>query len=236
MSQAQRQAADFNSSMFSRALSSDIKRNVGSVVSAVAAPGEALRGNLGYSTTDPRLMDAAANMAGVVSLGSAPMPRPRGSLGMGGNYVRDLSADTPLLYREMNSERANNIIDNNLNVGAVGQDRLYWSDAPELAKGQGDNTGVRMTMRSEGVQGKIDTTSKPGLAFVQQTKGGREFVTQDGVGFDKVDEVHISPEVLFRQNPDDRRMLNRLRSEVAAGKFETFSPDGFITVYRRVGK
>lgn len=57
------------------------------------APGNALRGEYSQTEIEPSgyvrpfsggLMDAATNMAGVVSLGSVPVPRPMGSLGVGG--------------------------------------------------------------------------------------------------------------------------------------------------------
>lgn len=249
---ASNQASSFNGSPFSQAINNKLAPMGSAVASALMAPGNALRGDYSYAEVNPdgsvnpvnsALLQQANNMAGVVSVSGMPIPKPRGSLAMGmsapemprptSNYVRDLSADTPVLYREMNPERANNILDNNINVGAVGQDRMYWSDVPELARGQGDNTGIRMKMNSQGVQGKIDTMSKPGLAFVQQTKGGREFVTQDGVSFSKVDEVQVGPEIMFRQSPDDRRLLNRLRQLVDAGEFTASSPDGFVTLYQR---
>lgn len=238
----------FNEGMHgaSHAISDRIGGMANSIAQALMLPGKVASGEapfdprLGFSGQDPNTLNAASDLAGLLTLGSGALPAQANTLRMGAssfpssNYVRDLSADTPVLYREMNTERANNIMDNNLNFGAMGQDRLYWSDVPELARGQGENTGIRMKMNSAGVQGQIDTKSKPGLAFVQNTGGGREFVTRDGVSFNKVDEVQISPEVLYRQNPDDRRMLNKLRQLVASGEFRTYSPDGFMTVYERV--
>ena len=90
---ARQQAQDLNQSPFSRAVNSDIKRNASAVASALMAPGNALRGEYSQTEIEPSgyvrpfsggLMDAASNMAGVVSLGSVPMARPVGSLGMGG--------------------------------------------------------------------------------------------------------------------------------------------------------
>jgi hypothetical protein len=238
----------FNEGMHgaSHAISGRIGGMANSVAQALMLPGKVASGEvpfdprLGFSGQDPATLNSAADLAGLLTLGSGAVPAQPGTLRMGfgsspsSNYVRDLSADTPVLYREMSTERANHIINNNLNMGAMGQDRLYWSDVPELARGQGDNTGIRMKMNSAGVQGQIDTTSKPGLAFVQNTGGGREFVTRGGVSFDKVDEVQISPEIFYRRNPEDRLMLNKLNQLVASGKFRTYSPDAFVTVYERV--
>lgn len=83
---------DFNSSSFSQSMSNDVSAAANSIYAALMAPGDAMRGNLNSYEIDPNtgytmntgLMDAATNMAGIVQLGSLPMPRPSGSLGMGG--------------------------------------------------------------------------------------------------------------------------------------------------------
>jgi predicted GNAT family acetyltransferase len=77
---------------FSHAISGDIQDSANSVASALMAPGNALRGEYNDVEIMPDgsvapfsgpLMEAAANMAGVVNLGSMPIPRPSNSLGMG---------------------------------------------------------------------------------------------------------------------------------------------------------
>jgi predicted GNAT family acetyltransferase len=92
MALARQQAQSLNQSPFSQAVNSDINRNVSAVASALMAPGNALRGEYNYNEIEPSgyvrpfnggLMDAASNMAGVVSLGAAPLPRPVNSLSMG---------------------------------------------------------------------------------------------------------------------------------------------------------
>lgn len=89
---AAKQVAGFNSSPFSQGLTSDLERMGSSVAAALMAPGDALRGEYSdvevlptgeVSPFSQPLMDAASNMAGVVTLGSAPLPRPAGSLAMG---------------------------------------------------------------------------------------------------------------------------------------------------------
>lgn len=93
MALALQQAKSLNSSPFSQAVNSDIKRNANAVANALMAPGNALRGEYSQTEIEPSgyvrpfssgLMDAATNMAGVVSLGSVSIPRPMGSLGVGG--------------------------------------------------------------------------------------------------------------------------------------------------------
>lgn len=90
---AANQAADFNSSPFSQGFNKDLTEIGSSIAAALMAPGDALNGQLSQVEIAPDgsvnpfsapLMNAASNMAGVVSLGSAPMVRPSGSLGMGG--------------------------------------------------------------------------------------------------------------------------------------------------------
>lgn len=89
---AAQQAASFNSSPFSQAVNRDLGEAANSVAAALMAPGNALQGQYSDLEIMPDgsvapfstpMLDAAANMAGVVSLGSAPMPRPANSLGMG---------------------------------------------------------------------------------------------------------------------------------------------------------
>lgn len=243
MASTQKAVDDFNASPFSQALNSDINRNVSAVASALMAPGDALSGKYNYEELTPNgyytplnsgLLDAASNMAGVVNLSSLPIPRPVNSLGMGGtNYLRSLSDEVPLLHREMNSERANQLIEGNIRA-PWGQERMYWSDTPELARGQAENVGVKMTMRTDGVMGKTDTSSKPGLEFVRAMGGGKEYITTDGVNFKNVDTISISPLVNEYGTPDDKRLLNRLRSLLDSGEWTSSSPDGFVTVYQRV--
>lgn len=76
---------------FSHAVSGDLQDAASSVASALMAPGNALRGEYNDVEIMPDgsvapfsgpLMEASANMAGLVSLGAMPIPRPRNSLGM----------------------------------------------------------------------------------------------------------------------------------------------------------
>lgn len=98
--EASKVALALNSSPFSQAVNSDLSRNTNSIVQALAAPGNAAQGLYNYAEVSPSgevapfnrgIMDAASNMAGVVSLGSAPIPRPKGSLGMGGAPKENLN-------------------------------------------------------------------------------------------------------------------------------------------------
>lgn len=107
MASTQNAVDNFNASPFSQALNSDINRNISAVASALMAPGDALSGKYNYEELTPNgyytplnsgLLDAANNMAGVVALSSAPLPRPSSSLGMFGG-TRAKTADLPALAK-----------------------------------------------------------------------------------------------------------------------------------------
>jgi hypothetical protein len=96
------QSSGFNASPFSQFINDagteaggKLSRGASAIASALALPGEVLSGQtpfdprLGFSGQDPATLNRAADIAGVVGLGSLPLPRPRGSLGMGGaNFDR----------------------------------------------------------------------------------------------------------------------------------------------------
>jgi hypothetical protein len=136
----------------------------------------------------------------------------------------------------MNAERALNFFNSGGLNNPWGQTEMYWSNVPELARGQHGNTGIRFKMSGSGVMGKSDTTSKPGLGLVASTGSGREYVSKGGVDFSKVHEVTVDPSVMFGGSPDDRLFLRHMNELVNKGQFVAESPDGFVTTYRRVPK
>lgn len=82
-----------------------------SIAQALMAPGNAVMGQYDQRPVyadgsvgmfDPRMVEDAATLAGSVSLGAAPMPRPTNSLGSGGSTVNRLLEDV----RRRRSERA----------------------------------------------------------------------------------------------------------------------------------
>lgn len=211
-------------------------------IHGLMAPGNALLGN--YSQPhiyedgtvrpySPALYDDATSLAGLVSLGAAPIPRPEGSLGMGGNYLRNLGLESPFLWRDMSAPRALDIINRSID-GPFGQEQLYWASVPDLAIGQNGNTGIRMRIAAEGVQGLDAPTSKPGLEFLRETGGGREFMSRGGVDFRNIDEIAVQPTVMFGGTADDRLFLRKLREFIDSGQFKVTTPDGFVTVYNRI--
>ncbi len=89
---ARKQAQQFNSSPFSQAVNKDLSEAAQSVAQALMTPGNALQGQYNYVEVNPdysvnpvaqALIGDAANMAGIVTTGSMPLPRPVGSLAMG---------------------------------------------------------------------------------------------------------------------------------------------------------
>lgn len=78
----------------------DKLEGVGSALAqALMAPGDALMGRYDQLPVyedgrlgmfDPRMMEDAANLAGLVSLGAAPIPRPTNSVGSGGTTLNNL--------------------------------------------------------------------------------------------------------------------------------------------------
>lgn len=96
-----------------------------SVARALMTPGDAMRGAYNYAEINPdgsvnpvptAMIDDAANMAGVISLGAMPMVRPSGSLGMGGRIASDIPPDGfPIRAKEPfsfmhNTEGAHNYV------------------------------------------------------------------------------------------------------------------------------
>lgn len=97
---AAQQAEDFNSSPFSQFVNDagaeaggKLVNSAEAIVQALMLPGDVASGKtpfdprLGFSGQDPATLDRAANLAGAVSLGSMPIPRPSNSIGMGGRFT-----------------------------------------------------------------------------------------------------------------------------------------------------
>lgn len=109
---AAQQAAEFNSSPFSQFVNDagaeaggKIVTGAQSVARALALPGDVATGQtifdprLGMSGQDPATLDRAAELAGLVQLGAMPIPRPAGSLGMGGRFTSAVKLKTLLTQK-----------------------------------------------------------------------------------------------------------------------------------------
>lgn len=217
----------------------DIADKARNVIDFVPGLGELLGADDVATSLDAGNYRNAAINLGATALGAVPVVGDmagRAIKGGAANYLRDLGKEAPDLYREMNAERALNFFHPGGLNNPWGQTEMYWSDVPELARGQHGNTGIRFKMSGDGVMGKSDSTSKPGLSFVASTSGGREYVSKGGVDFSKVKEVTIDPSVMFGGSPDDRLFMRHMNDLVAKGLFVADSPDGFVKTYRRVQK
>lgn len=162
LSLAGQQAKEFNSSPFSQAFNRDLRRTGSSLADAFLAPGNALQGQYNSVEVNPngsvnpfnmQMMNAASNMAGAVSLGSAPMPRPRGSLGMGGRPKSLPSSETlfippaPSADAMMKAGRVETVpIQQARATNSMQWDRFNSGDhPPPIVKGFGDKpVAVRM--------------------------------------------------------------------------------------------
>lgn len=145
-----------------------------------------------------------------------PLPPPKD------NYLKDLSEYTPTLHREMAPSEADKLIGNTL-TDMTG-DRLYFSNKPELALGQGKNKGVILEFDSKGIQGQINT-EKPTWNF-DYANGNAEFVskhTPQSVYRQNVKSVTIKPGARFTP-AENRRFVNSLK-----GWNKVANEDGSIT-------
>lgn len=85
------------------------------------------------------------------------------------NDLRPLSDYSPTLYRETNVDKAIDLFS-----GLSVDDKPFFANTQNLAKGQGKNTGVMIELDSEGLQGQVNT-SKPGWELAYKN-GEAEFV------------------------------------------------------------
>jgi len=213
----------------------------GSIGNALTAPGNALAGNYNQLTVgpdgsvspmDPRMVQDASNLAGMVTLGAGAMPAEAGALRMGmTGPVKDLSSTVTHLYRETSPSGVNQILEKQLSLGqgsAEGtQIHLYWSDNPDLALGQGTNKGVIVKMSTGGVRGAPDV-SKPGASVAN----GTEYVTTDGVHPDNIQSITLT-QPLAKNDPSAIRLSGKLSRMVNSGQWGWVkNPDKTFTLNR----
>jgi hypothetical protein len=141
------------------------------------------------------------------------------------NYVRDISAEAPVLYRETNAAGIEDLLTGQLNAGPMGQMELYWANTPDLALGQGSNRGFLVIADSTGVQGKIDK-SKPAWEAVWPSA---EYVSRSGVSSGSVRAVLVKDDA--RVPHRTRRLFDREGSPFA----KAIEVDGG-TLYIRAGE
>jgi hypothetical protein len=108
------------------------------------------------------------------------------------NYLKPISVYTPNIYRETNIDGLAELSPNVFGY-LEGKD-LFVSNTPNLALGQGENKGVLIKFKSEGLQGQVNT-NKPSWKFAYDN-GEAEFIvkrTQEGVLKNNIESITISP-------------------------------------------
>lgn len=174
-------------------------RMVQSAVSAAALPGDVYAGRV--NAESPEYYDRAADLAGLMT------GAPGGSGGLGSgvraipktNYLVPMQQHTPVLYREVSPSSALEVLPfSNVSAGfgPAGAARLFYSDVPEMALGQGANRGVRVKYNSDAFEGQIH--KKPGWEFPWQSGMGEYLaqVRRNANVRDAVQSVEIDPELL----------------------------------------
>lgn len=134
-------------------ISQDIGQAGSSVARALMTPGNAMRGDYnevsiypsGYvSPVSEALIQDASNMAGVVTTGSMPMPRPMNSLGMGGRLPSSQSLNTPPVPTPEQMSKLGRVETVPLSQARSTQSKMDWDKfgkgehPPELVKGYAD--------------------------------------------------------------------------------------------------
>lgn len=102
--------------------------------------------------------------------------RPRPTPDPGPNTQGNLGRHADRLYRETRLDDLELFLPTGRAYDDAGiRGEVHLADAPELAKGQGDNTGVLLEFDGDGLQGVVNR-AKPGLEFVRGAGGGSEYV------------------------------------------------------------
>lgn len=121
------------------------------------------------------------------------------------------------LHHETNASGLTDLLrkDNDFDVN-----RVFVSDDPTLAIGQGDNTGVRVEFRPNSLSGAENP--KPGTGVI----GGREYVT-DIIAPKAVEKVTV-------ENPKTLGQISAQAKRVLSSEFERVdNPDGSVTFNRK---
>ncbi len=146
----------------------------------------------------------------------------------------DLSSYTPELHREISFNDLGEFLPNDSGSGDGNYD---LAETKELALGQGNNKGVKLSFDSNGIKGHVNL-SKPGLEHTF-ANGDGEFKsenTKQGVFRNNLKEITISKDAKRLQSKDLRygRLLSRLVDENGWSKTE--NKDGSVTYKKPVSE
>lgn len=141
------------------------------------------------------------------------------------NYLKPISQYTDSIYRETDIDGAIPFIDRNFRVDMPGD--YYFSNSPNLARGQGENQGVLIRLKSDGLKGVLNR-SKP--SFEPAYKSGEtEIISRYGTQKtyqDNVESVTIQPGL-----KGSKPYIARFKRAVS-GWTEVKNPDGSTTYIR----
>lgn len=158
--------------------------------------------------------DQPRYMGGQQVLGGAMAAGPPGKLPpIGDNYVRPLSELTPTVHHETNFYKAQEFIPE-AGVHTGTPSRLYLSNDPDLALGQGDNKGIKLEFSTDGLSGRYNT-AKPSTQLMHE-QGKAEFL---GDGHQKdwqrnLKSVTIDPAINLPRRVDKillQQMIERMK-------------------------
>lgn len=140
---------------------------------------------------------------------------------MGDNYLRPLSDFAPTLYRDANVDKTLDLL---LHAGK--DETPFFANTPNLAKGQGQNTGILIELSSDGLQGQVNL-SKPGSDLAYQN-GEAEFVGKYNKRYDdNIQKVTISNKA--KQSRKARALIDTLQTR---GFTKTVGADNSIVLTR----
>lgn len=213
---------------------------------AVTLPGDVYQGNVSTwgddGRTNPDVIGRASDLAGFVTLGAGGIPAGANELRAGfsgrklprDNYSGPVSRYTDELFREMSPSEA--LVDLPTSVAhggyGMGGNGRFYADQPELALGQGQNRGVRVTYDASPFEGTIN--KKPGWETMFPS-GSAEYVAAPARGTNIRETVRgfeIDPTALSRvEAAQYQRVLSNLESQ---GWGISRAPDK-ITVTRPAG-
>ncbi len=153
------------------------------------------------------------------------------------NYRRSLSDHTAVVYHETSAQGVADWLPNDQRQqsGVAGKRERYYSNNPDLALGQGDNTGFRLELDTSGLEGRINQ-AKP--TWQHSWEGGdAEFTARVGRDVDDATllrAVTVMPDQFEGTGtPWQRRARSKLEELTAKdGWTRTDNPDGSVT-YRR---
>lgn len=138
------------------------------------------------------------------------------------NYLKNLSEHTHVLHREMSPDEALNFIGNRGTDMSASE--LHFSNDPDLALGQGNNKGIVIKLRSDGLQGKINTKKPTWKELYSQNKA--EFIAKhndQNLYKNNVESVTIKPNAKF--SPVETKHFKNVLKDWS----KTTNADGSIT-------